>query len=493
MATSPEAGPVLPPSLVANPRLGDWLRVLPDGVVEVRSGKVELGQGVSTALAQAAEELDVDVARVRMVAAVTGISPDEGYTSGSMSIQHSGAALRVACAEARAIYVGVAAGRWNVPAGVLAVRDGTIAAPDGRATSYWELADDGLLDRSATGLAEPKAASGYRIVGTSVPRLDLPDKLAPRPRFVHDLALDGMLYGRVVRPPSRGATLLDVGAEPALALPGVVTVVRDGSFLGVIAEREEVALRAADLLRADAKWQEQPTLPDEDDLPAFLVAAPAQTSVLAESGPAASAPLRPVVRSHEAAYHRPYLAHAAMGPSSATALATANGGNGDGVRLEVWTHSQGVYLLRRELARALQLTEEQVRVRHVEGAGCYGHNGADDVAMDAALLALAVPGRPVQVVWSRSDELGWEPYGPAAVVRIAADVDARGDVLAWQHEIWGNGHVTRPGFASSNRLLAASHRDGGEPIEPAADPPLERGGGAGRNAVPGYALRRTAW
>ena len=483
MAPSSQAGPVLPPSLAANPRLGDWLRVLPDGVMEVRSGKVELGQGVSTALAQvAAEELDVDVARVRMVAAVTGISPDEGYTSGSMSIQYSGAALRVACAEARVIYLGVAAGRWNVPADVLTVRDGTIAAPDGRATSYWELADDGLLDRPATGLAEPKAASGYRIVGTSVPRLDLPDKLAPRPRFVHDLALDGMLYGRVVRPPSRGATLLDVGAEPAMALAGVVTVVRDGSFLGVIAEREEVVLRAADLLRAEAKWQEQPTLPDEDDLPAFLVAAPAQTSVLAESGPAASAPRLPVVRSHGAAYHRPYLAHAAMGPSSATALAT------DGVRLEVWTHSQGVYLLRRELARALQLTEEQVRVRHVEGAGCYGHNGADDVAMDAALLALAVPGRPVQVVWSRSDELGWEPYGPAAVVRIAADVDARGDVLAWQHEIWGNGHVTRPGFASSNRLLAASHRDGGEPIEPAADPPLERGGGAGRNAVPGYAF-----
>src|SRR5208282_11800 len=266
-------------------------------------------------------------------------------------------------------------------------------------------------------LAEPKAASDYRIVGTSVPRLDLPDKLAPRPRFVHDMALDGMLYGRVVRPPSRGATLLDIAAEPAMALPGVVTVVRDGSFLGVIAEREEVALRAADLLRADAKWQEQPTLPDEDDLPAFLVSAPAQTSVLAESAPAASTSAKPAVRSHEAAYHRPYLAHAAMGPSSATALARtapagangAHGRNWDGVRLEVWTHSQGVYLLRRELARALQLAEEQVRVRHVEGAGCYGHNGADDVAMDAALLALAVPGRPVQVVWSRSDELGWEP------------------------------------------------------------------------------------
>ena len=221
MATSHEAGTVLPPSLATNPRLGDGLRVLPDGVVEVRSGKVEVGQGVITALAQvAAEELDVDVARVRMVAAVTGLSPDEGYTSGSMSIQHSGAALRVACAEARAIYLGVAAGRSKVLAGVLTVKDGTIAAPDGRTTSYWELADNGPLDHPATGLAEPKAASDYRIAGTSVPRLDLPDKLAPRPRFVHDMALDGMLYcGRVVRPPSRGATLLDIAAEPAMTLP----------------------------------------------------------------------------------------------------------------------------------------------------------------------------------------------------------------------------------------------------------------------------------
>ncbi len=492
----------LPPSLAANPRLGDWLRVRPDGVVEVRSGKVELGQGVLTALAQvAAEELDIDVGRVRMTAAVTGLSPDEGYTSGSMSIQYSGAALRVACAEARAIYLGAAAARWNLPADVLTVADGTMAAPDGRTTSYWDLAEDALLDRPATGRVQPRAASEYRIVGTSVPRLDLPDKLAPRPRFVHDLALDGMLYGRVVRPPSRGATLL--GADPgrALAQPGVVTVVQDGSFLGVVAEREEVALRAAGLLRADAKWQEQPSLPDQDDLPAFLAGAPAETSVLAESGPPddpsdgrpGGSPPGPAVRSHEATYHRPYLAHAAMGPSSATAVFAGGDdfAGGDGVRLEVWTHSQGVYLLRGVLARALRLAEDQVRVRHVEGAGCYGHNGADDAAMDAALLALAVPGRPVQVVWSRSDELGWAPFGPAAVVRIAADVDARGDVASWQHEIWGNGHVTRPGTARPIGLLAASHRDGGAPIEAAAEPPLERGGGAGRNAVPGYAF--PAW
>jgi CO/xanthine dehydrogenase Mo-binding subunit len=464
----------LPPSLAANPRLADWLNLRGDGVVEVRSGKVELGQGVLTALAQvAAEELDVAVSRIRMIPALTGLSPDEGYTAGSLSVQHSGAALRVACAEARALYLDAAARRWGVPVSTLTVRDGTIDAPGGESTSYWALAGRGLLDRPASGSATPRAELDYRVVGTSVPRIDLPGQLGPQPGYVHDLVLPGLLYGRVVRPPSRGAVLYDV---PNLTLPGVVAVVRDGSFLGVVADREEVVLRAADRLRAEAKWQEQPTLPDEDDLPAFLVSAPAETTVLAESG---WPPGGPAGRSHQASYHRPYLAHASMGPSSATAIFRTGG-------VEVWTHSQGVYLLRRELARTLELDQDQVAVQHVPGAGCYGHNGADDVALDACLLARAVPGRPVQVVWSRPDELGWAPFGPGAVARIAAEVDDRGDVQSWQHEIWGNGHATRPGIGRPNALLGATHRDGGQPVEPAAEPPLERGGGAGRNSVPGY-------
>jgi nicotinate dehydrogenase subunit B len=473
----------LPLSLQTNRRLADWLSILPVGVVEVRSGKVELGQGVLTALAQiVAEELDIGVDRVRMVPAVTGTSPNEGYTAGSLSIQHSGDALRTVSAEARAIYLAAAATHWQVCSAALTVEDGTIRAPDGRTTTYWDLADDRLLDQPATGRAEPKSLSAYRIVGTSVPRVDLPDKLAARPRFAHDFAPAGMLFGRIVRPPSRQARLSDIDTKATLAMPGVVTVVRDGSFLGVVAEREEVALAAADRLRAAAAWHEHPTLPDEDELAAFLMSAPAETSVLADTCTGGLS--TESVQSYESTYHRPYLAHAAMGPSSATALMT----NDDGVRLAVWTHSQGVYLLRRELARALELTEEQITVRHVEGSGCYGHNGADDVALDAALLAVAVPGRPVQVVWSRPDELGWAPYGPAGVARIAADVDAGGAVLSWRHEVWGNGHVTRPGFTRTVGLLAATERHGGDQIEAAGEPPLERGGGAGRNALPGYAF-----
>jgi CO/xanthine dehydrogenase Mo-binding subunit len=489
----------LPPSLAANPRLGAWLRVRPGGVVEVRPGKVELGQGVLTALAQvAAEELDVSVTRVRVMPAAAGLSPDEGYTAGSMSIQYSGAALRLVCAEARGRYLAAAAARLGVAQDKLTVADGEFQAPDGRATSYWELADDGLLDRPATGRYPPKPASAYRVVGTSVPRLDLPDKIAGQPRYAHDLSPDGLCYGRVVRPPARGATLTGLDTTAALALPGVLAVVRDGGFVGVVAEREEVALRAAGKLRAGAVWECRPTLPDAADLPAFLMSAAAETTVLAEHGmaPAAGRPVPgQAVASHEATYHRPYLAHASMGPSTATALASDSDSDGtsDGrgsPRLHVWSHTQGVYPLRAGLARALRLAPGDIAVTHVAGAGCYGHNGADDAALDAALLAMAVPGRPVQVVWSRSDELGWAPFGAAAVVRLAAETDPAGNVLSWRHEIWGNGHSTRPGSnpAGPAALLAAEHRAGGAAIEAAAEPPMARGGGAGRNAVPPYAF-----
>src|SRR5262249_23311974 len=265
----------LPPTLAANPRLSTWLRIRSDGMVEIRSGKVELGQGVLTALAQvAAEELDVDVARIEMTPTTTDLSPDEGLTAGSLSIQQSGAALRQVCAEVRDIFIGIAADKLAVPEEDLTVEDGLISARDGASLSYWEIADDTLLDRPASGEATPKPASAYHVVGTNVARLDLPDKLTGRPRYVHDMTLDGIVYGRVVRPPSRGATLREIDTSTTEDLPGVIAVVRDGNFLAVVAEQEETALRAADLLRRDAVWDRRPTLPDEDELPSFLTSAP---------------------------------------------------------------------------------------------------------------------------------------------------------------------------------------------------------------------------
>ncbi|HVT68790.1 MAG TPA: molybdopterin cofactor-binding domain-containing protein, partial [Trebonia sp.] len=493
----------LPATLAANPRLSAWLRVRPEGTVDIHAGRVELGQGVLTALAQvAAEELDVDLGRVTVLPATTGRSPDEGYTAGSMSIQYGAASLRVACAEARGRLVAAAAVSLGVPADELTVTDGEITAPgypDGRSTSYWSLAEadaarpgDGLLDVDATGAYPVKDPGAYRIVGTSVPRIDLPEKVTGQPRYVHDLAPEGLLYGQVVRPPSRGARLKGFEENQVRGLPGVVTIVRDGDFLALIAERPEVALRARSLLSESATWDETPALPDPADLPGYLRSAAAETTVLADvaaPSPAPGSARSEGTRSFEAVYHKPYLAHASIGPSSATARFTpasgAAGPAGPG-RLQVWSHVQGPYPLRAELARALGLPVEHITVTHAEGAGCYGHNGADDAALDAALLALSVPGQPVQVTWSRADELGWAPFGTAGVVRIAADADEDGKITSWQHEIWGNGYVARPGSLPSVSLLAASHRAGGSPIAPAAEPPLANGGGAGRNAVPGY-------
>lgn len=471
--------PKLPGSLHVNRRLGQWLRFHADGRVSVYSGKVEIGQGIVTALAQiAAEELDLTLARVRMVPACTATSPDEQVTSGSMSVQESGTALRHACAEARAIYLEAAATRLEVPLADLEVEDGVIRVRGtDKQTSYWELADDDLLDREATGLVAPKIAAAHHIVGSAVQRFDIPDKVTGKPRFVHDMVLPGMLYGRVARPPSPGAELIDVDLAAVNALPGVVATMRDGRFLGVIAEREELVVKALKKLIAVARWRETASLPDMHHLPAFLKSQPLQTTLVgekkAETPPAAAA------KTFSAAYARPFLAHASIGPSCAIAKWNAD-------TVEVWTHSQGIYNLRTDLAMALARPAGSIIVQHVEGSGCYGHNPADDVAYDAVLLARAVPDRPVQMQWTREDELGWAPFGAAMAVELKADVAADGRISNWHHEIWSNGHGTRPGRANTPAMLAASHLE--KPFERliAMNAALAAGGGSERNSVPLY-------
>jgi CO/xanthine dehydrogenase Mo-binding subunit len=282
-----------------------------------------------------------------------------------------------------------------------------------------------------------------------------------------------MLHGRVLRPPSPAAALLSVDDAKVRALGA--RVVRDGNFIGVLAEREEIAVKALERLREGAAWNEPATLPDAAALADWLQAQPVETKVVDER--AAAAPPAPA-RTVRARYSKPYLAHASIGPSCALAHLQAD-------RLQVWSHSQGVYNLRADLALVLGLPAERIVVAHVEGAGCYGHNGADDVALDAALLARAANGRPVRVVWTRADELAWSPLGPAMAVEIGADLDDRGEVLAWRHELWSNGHSSRPGRARTPTLLAAAHLE--RPFERvlAINPPLPAGG-ADRNAIPLY-------
>lgn len=485
LAGGDEGKAKLPGSLHVNRRLSQWISINADGTVDIRSGKVEIGQGILTALAQiAAEELDVSLTRIRMQPAATGGSPDEAVTSGSLSVQESGAALRHACAEARAIYLALAAQKLGAAPGELSVTDGTVHHANGKSVTWWELADPDLLDREASPGITAKPVDRHYVVGTAEARRDLPDKVFGAPRYVQDLSLPGMLHARVARPPSPAAMLVAFDDRAALAMPGVVAVARDGRFIAVIAEHEDSAIKGAKKLAAALTWDEcgndTDTLPDENNLGTFLKSQPVETRVIAEH---AATDAASVSRRFKANYSRPFIAHASIGPSCAVAQWH---GAGEDSTLDVWTHSQGIYNLRADLSIAFAMPKERITVRHVEGAGCYGHNGADDVAYDAALAARSAGGRPVQVQWSREEELGWAPFGPAMQVELEAGVDAEGRIVEWRHEVWSNGHGTRPGRAKIPTLLSAVHLE--KPFERfvAINAVLAAGGGSERNAIPGY-------
>jgi nicotinate dehydrogenase subunit B len=467
----------LPVSLAANPRLSSWVAFSADGEVTVSPGKVEIGQGIVTALAQiAADELDVGLARVRMVRASTSASPNEGVTSGSLSIQHSGRAIRQACAEIRQLFLAAASDRLGVEASALDISDGMISGPGNVRTSYWELADEVSLDRDATPLATPKPVTRRALAGNSVQRIDIPDKVFAHRRFIHDTALPGMLHGRVLRPDLSRAKLVDLREDGARIVPGLIAIVRNGSFAGAVCETERGADTALGALRKGATWSQGEALPDENNLAAFLKAQPVESTVIDSRTATTSAATARTVRQQ---YTRPYIAHASMAPSCAMA-------QWDGDRVHVWTHSQGVYLLRADLALVLKLPVENITVEHIEGAGCYGHNAADDVALDAVLLAKAAGGRPVRVQWSRADEMTHAPFGAAMAIEIEADLDAQNEILGWRHSIWSNGHAARPGRASQPALLAAFELEHPFPRMISANPPQANGGGGDRNAIPLY-------
>jgi len=470
----------LPGSLQTNRRLDAWLRINADGTATMFTGKVELGQGILTALKQiAAEELDLPLDRIAVISGDTGRTPNEGQTAGSQSVENSGTALRMAGAEVRAILLDLAAKQIGVAADALSVEDGTISAPDGRKVSYGELAAEVDLKREATAKAMPKPASRHHIVGQSVPRLDIPAKVTGGAAFVQDIRLPGMVHGRVVRPPRYGSTLTSVDEPAVKALPGVIAVVRDGSFVGVVAEREEQAIKARTVLAKSAKWNLGPALPDPANIHAHLKSLQAKDEIIGvkEVAPA-DASARANARVLQATYTKPYLAHASIGPSAA--LAEFKDG-----KLTVWTHSQGVFPLRAELAGTLRMTPEDVHCIHAEGSGCYGHNGADDVALDAALLARGVPGRPVRLQWMRDDEFAWEPFGAAMAMEVKATLGIDGLILDWDYELWSNTHSMRPQSTKGANLLAAWYLADPHPAGSPQGIPQPAGGGD-RNSIPLY-------
>src|SRR5215475_3761544 len=468
----------LPGSLQTNRMLNSWIRIGANGKVTVFTGKVELGQGIVTALAQiAAEELEVPLAQVTMVPADTGRTPNEGQTAGSQSIENSGTALRMAGAEVRAILLELAARRFGVGVDTLKVADGVMTAPDGRKLSYGELASEANLKREATAQAKAKPSAQHKIVGKPIERLDIPAKMTGGVAFVQDLRLPGMLHGRVARPPRYGAKLESFDEAKIKVMPGVIAVVRDGSFLGVVAQREEQAIKAVVALSGSAKWTGGSELPDPARLYEQLKTLKTQDKVISEKDAALPTGAKVI----EATYHRPYQAHAAIAPSCAVAELK------DG-KLTVWTHSQGVFPLRATIARALGLQPRDIRCIHAEGPGCYGHNGADDVAFDAAMLARAVNGRPVRLQWMRDDEFKWEPYGPAMTMKVKGAV-AGGRVVDWAYDVWSQSHNMRPGDPDGINLLgswylADAKRPG--PARHAAQP----NGAGDRNAITLYDFPR---
>jgi nicotinate dehydrogenase subunit B len=466
----------LPADLAANPVLARWLDFRRNGEVVIRTGKVEYGQGIWTALAQvAAEELQVALTQVRVASVSTRDSPDEGVTAGSLSVQDGGSALRQACAQARGLLLDAAATRLGVSHAALDVADGEVQATDGpTGMSYWTLVQTGMLERPADVPAPSRPVGEWSIAGRSAPRLDVPDKVTGRPRFLHDIVMPGMAYGRVVRPPARAAELtdltdLDVGRE--------TVVVRDGSFLGVVAPTDRQARLTAERVALAARWKTTPSLPDQRDLRGFLLSSRAEEeTVVDQSGGDA---VTTATSTLTAEFTRPFLAHASVAPSCAIARWDADS-------VEVWSHSQGIFLLRDAIAAGLGLDAGQVVVHYVEGAGVYGQNGADDVAMDAVLLARAVPGRAVRMQWTREDEMCWPPLGPAMVSRLSAGLDNNGRIVTWRQDVWSNGFMGRPSMGGEPRLLALTHLAAGRQMSPAPDGPPANWMGASRNAVPGY-------
>jgi nicotinate dehydrogenase subunit B len=466
--------PRLPGSLQNNRKLDGWIRIGADGTATIFTGKVELGQGILTALAQiAAEELDLPLERIKMISGDTGQTPNEGQTAGSQSVENSGTALRMAGAEVRAILLELAAKRLAVAADQLTVADGVIAAADGRKATYGELSAGLDLNREAVAKTAPKPPASHKIVGKSIARFDIPAKVTGGAAFVQDMRMPGMLHGRVVRPPRYGSTLDSVDDAPVKAMKGVVAVVRDGSFLGVVAEREEQAIKAREALLKGAKWTAGPELPDPARIFEVIKSLPSKDAIIGVKQGTVPANARTL----EAVYTKPYMAHGSIGPSCA--LAEFKDG-----RMTVWTHSQGVFPLRGELVKALKMPANAIRCVHAEGSGCYGHNGADDVAVDAALLARAVPGRPVRLQWMRDDEFKWEPYGPAMVMRAKAAV-ADGRIADWEYELWSNSHSTRPASSSGTNVLAAWYLAEPQKMGPPTSPPQPAGGGD-RNSIPLY-------
>jgi CO/xanthine dehydrogenase Mo-binding subunit len=471
----------LPQSLIDNPLLSQWIGFEQPGRIRVGTGKVEIGQGILTALTQiAAEELDVAPEQLHLVSGQTDVSPAEGFTSGSYSVAVGGASIRLVCAEVRSLFLDRLADKLNCPIAELTIADGKFLR-NGKDTGrdYWSLAGEIVLERRASGTAPVKLPSAYRIVGRDLPRLDLPAKLAGE-AFIHDIAPENAVHARVLRQPWRGARLAALDeAAVRKAAKAPIEILREGNFVAFTAESEITVMRAAEAARALARWDGGEPAPAGIGEAEWLKAQPSRDRTVQSGLPGRAEGNR---RLH-ALYTRPFLTYASIGPSCALAEFR------DGA-LKVWSHCQGPAVLRDWIAKALGMERSKVTVFHRQGAGAYGHNTADDAAFDAAFIATRMPGRTIRAQLSREDEFASAPISTAMAIELSAVLGEDNRPADWTIEIWSAPHAQRPGMNGNSNLAGAEALPNAPPRNELNDVPDERGGGATRNGYAIYDLPR---
>lgn len=422
------------------PGVDAWLAIERTGAVTVRFGKVELGTGIATAVAQiVADELDVLFAQVRVQDADTADTPDQGYTAGSASLSSGAVPVRQAAAEARLAVLALAATRFGVAPDRLQTANGVVTVRgESRRATYGELVDGQALHRSISAATKVKDPDAYRVVGQPIPRVDVPGKVFGSFTYLQNLRIPGMLHGRVIRPAPIGATLASVDETSIADIRGARVVKRD-AFLGVVAPTEWAAIAAMRKLKVT--WTGGGLAPVSDLASAVRSVPQLSEKAIVDTGNPSALGSGTI----NATYVWPYQTHGSIGPSCG--IADVHDG-----KATIWSSTQGVFPLRPAIATLLGLPPAAVRVKYVEGSGCYGHNGSDDAAADAALLSQAV-GAPVRVQWMRDQEHGWDPKGPAMVMSHSAALDpSAARIATWRSDVWSPSHSTRPGGDVGNLL-----------------------------------------
>jgi len=455
--------------------IDSWIRLDADGHVTILTGKQELGQGIRTTLLQmAAEELDVPIEICHIINGDTGQTANEGYTAGSNSVEGSGKAIRQAAAEAKLYLLTLAAQTWGDDIANLIVEKGIIRSKSNKEISYWKLLEGKHLEGKITGKAIPKKHQDHELVSKPIKRDDIKNLVKGEAHFVHDLRLDGMVHARVLHPPSYEANLKTTDFSEILTLPGVLKVIRNGSFLAVIATREYQAVKAWLYLKSTCEWDIPKIKISQETLFEDMKARSMSPETI-ENSPDLASNLNNASKKVTQEYHRPYHMHASTGPSCAVAEWKTD-------QMTIWSPTQGVYPLQNSLSDLLGIGTEKIRCIGMPGSGCYGHNGADDVSAEAALIARAFSEKPVRLQWMREDEHQWEPYGSAMVIQLEAGLDNEGKIIAWDTNLFSDTHSTRPN-GNGGHYISARHLE--KPFE------FRKGGFSGgsyRNAVPLYTI-----